>query len=80
MSQRLQVGVVGANAAAVEGFKYSKAMKAAAEDGLIWTDEEMAAFLAKPKAYMKGTRMSFAGLKKQDDIDAVIVYLKSFGS
>ncbi|MCX8955389.1 c-type cytochrome [Ruegeria sp. NA] len=73
-------GVAGANAAAVEGFKYSKAMKAAAEDGLIWTDEEMAAFLAKPKAYMKGTRMSFAGLKKQDDIDAVIVYLKSFGS
>ena len=55
-------------------------MKAAAEQGLVWTDEEMAAFLAKPKAYMKGTRMSFAGLKKQDDIDAVIIYLKSFGS
>ena len=73
-------GIIGANAGAVEGFKYSKAMKAAAEGGLIWTDEEMAAFLAKPKAYMKGTRMSFAGLKKQDDIDAVIVYLRSFGS
>ncbi len=73
-------GIIGANAGAVEGFKYSKAMKAAAEDGLVWTDEEMAAFLAKPKAYMKGTRMSFAGLKKPDDIEAVIVYLKSFGS
>lgn len=73
-------GIIGADAGAVEGFKYSKAMKAAAEQGLVWTDEEMAAFLAKPKAYMKGTRMSFAGLKKQDDIDAVIIYLKSFGS
>ncbi|MEW2914755.1 c-type cytochrome [Leisingera sp. JC11] len=73
-------GIAGANAAAVEGFKYSKAMKAAAEEGLVWTDDELAAFLAKPKAYMKGTRMSFAGLRKQDEIDAVIVYLKSFGS
>ncbi len=73
-------GVIGANAGSVEGFKYSKAMKTAAEAGLVWTEEEMAAFLAKPKDYMKGTRMSFAGLKKPDDIEAVIVYLKSFGS
>ena len=73
-------GIIGASAGAIEGFKYSKAMKAAAEEGLIWTDEEMAAFLAKPKAYMKGTRMSFAGLKKEKDIEAVITYLKSFGS
>lgn len=73
-------GVVGANAGSVEGFKYSKAMQDAAEAGLVWTDEEMAAFLAKPKGYMKGTRMSFAGLRKPDDIEAVIVYLKSFGS
>ncbi len=73
-------GVIGANAGSVEGFKYSKAMKAAAEAGLVWTEEEMAAFLTKPKEYMKGTRMSFAGLKKQDDIQALIIYLKTFGS
>ncbi|MDP5218963.1 c-type cytochrome [Ruegeria sp. 2205SS24-7] len=73
-------GIIGANAGAVDGFKYSKAMKAASDGGLVWTDAEMAAFLAKPKAYMKGTRMSFAGLKKSEDIAAVIVYLKSFGS
>ena len=41
-------------------------------------EEELAAFLAKPKSYMKGTKMSFAGFKKQDDIDAVIAYLNSF--
>lgn len=71
-------GIVGATAGQVEGFKYSKVMKAAAEDGLIWSEAELGAFLAKPKAYMKGTKMSFAGLKKEADVDAVIAYLKSF--
>ncbi|AHD09905.1 c-type cytochrome [Phaeobacter gallaeciensis] len=70
-------GIIGAPAAHVEGFRYSKAMKAAAEDGLVWDEAELAAFLAKPKKYMKGTKMSFAGLKKEAEIEAVIAYLKS---
>lgn len=71
-------GIVGANAGAVDGFKYSKVMKAAAEGGLVWSDAELAAFLTKPRKYMKGTKMSFAGLKKEADIEAVITYLRSF--
>lgn len=71
-------GIVGHAAGAVDGFKYSKPMLAAAEGGLVWTEAELAAFLAKPKAYMQGTKMSFAGLKKDEDIAAVIAYLKSF--
>lgn len=71
-------GIVGAPAGQVEGFKYSKVMKAAAEGGLVWSDEELAAFLAKPRKYMKGTKMSFAGLKKEADIEALLTYLKSF--
>jgi len=71
-------GIVGHAAGAVDGFKYSKPMQAAGEGGLVWTEAELAAFLAKPKAYMKGTKMSFAGLKKDEDIAAVIAYLKSF--
>ncbi|ATG35318.1 sulfite oxidase cytochrome subunit [Phaeobacter piscinae] len=70
-------GIIGAPAAHVEGFRYSKAMKAAAEGGLVWDEAELAAFLAKPKKYMKGTKMSFAGLKKDADIEAVIAYLKA---
>ena len=70
-------GIVGHPAGAVDGFRYSKPMAAAAEDGLVWTEAELAAFLAKPKAYMKGTKMSFPGLKKEDDQRAVIEYLKS---
>jgi S-disulfanyl-L-cysteine oxidoreductase SoxD len=69
--------IIGQAAGAVDGFKYSKPMKTAAEGGLVWTEAELAAFLAAPKKYMKGTKMSFAGLKKEDDQLAVIEYLKS---
>jgi len=72
-------GIVGAKAGAVDGFKYSKALKAAAEGGLVWDEASLAEFLTKPRAYMKGTKMSFAGLKKEKDLAAVIEYLKSFG-
>jgi cytochrome c len=72
--------IVGGPAGVVDGFKYSKPLMAAAEDGLIWNEEELAAFLANPKKYMKGTKMSFAGLKKEEDQLAVIEYLKSFGN
>ena len=71
-------GIVGAAAGASEGFKYSRPMKAAAEGGLVWNEDELSAFLAKPKAYMKGTKMSFAGFKKDEDLLAIIAYLKSF--
>lgn len=73
-------GVVDQAAGAVDGFKYSKPLMAMAEGGLVWNETELAAFLEKPKAYMKGTKMSFAGLKKEEDQLAVIEYLKSFGN
>ena len=68
-------GVMGRAAAAVEGFKYSKAFVAAAEGGLVWDEASMAEFLAKPKAYVPKTKMSFVGLKKDADIEAIIAYL-----
>jgi len=71
-------GIVGAPAGAIEKFKYSKALKKAAEGGLIWGEEELAGFLEKPKSYLKGTKMSFSGLKSEEDIAAVIEYLKTF--
>ncbi|MEO9824887.1 MAG: c-type cytochrome [Paracoccaceae bacterium] len=72
-------GVVGRSFAAVDGFKYSKVFQDAAAEGRIWDDAAMTEFLTKPRAYLKGTKMGFAGLKKPDDITAVIAYLKSFG-
>jgi cytochrome c2 len=70
-------GVFDNPAGAVDGFKYSKAMRKAAEGGLVWTDTELASFLAKPKAFMKGTKMSFSGLKKESDQLAIVEFLKS---
>ncbi len=72
--------IFGRSAGQVEGFKYSKAMAAAGEGGLVWTDETMAEFLKKPKKYIKGTKMGFAGLKKDQQIADVIAYLKSFST
>lgn len=71
-------GVVGRAAGQVEGFKYSKPMIAAADEGLVWSAEELTAFLTNPKAYMKGTKMSFRGFKDDADTLAVIEYLKTF--
>lgn len=69
------VDLIGRQAGSVEGFRYSKAFKAL---DVAWTPEELTAFLAKPKDYVKGTKMSFAGLKKEDDIQNLLAYLASF--
>jgi len=71
-------GIIGRTFGSVEDFKYSKAFMAANEEGRVWDAEELAGFLKKPKAYMKGTKMSFAGLRKDDDIVAVTEYLGTF--
>ena len=47
-----------------------------AEMGGTWTHEALAAFLAKPKDYVKGTKMAFAGLRKDEEIAAIIAYLQ----
>ncbi|MBV1867721.1 MAG: c-type cytochrome [Marinosulfonomonas sp.] len=70
-------GILGRTAGTIDGFRYSKAMTGAGADGLIWNDETLGAFLTKPRAYLKGTKMSFAGLKKPADIEAILVYLQS---
>lgn len=68
------VGVIGREAGAVEGFKYSKAM---AGSGLVWDAETLTGFLTKPKKYLKGTKMTFNGLKKPADIENVLAYIAS---
>lgn len=65
----------GRMAGSVEGFKYSGAMS---DSGITWDDESLAGYLASPRSYLKGTRMAFAGLKKEEDIDNVLAYLKTF--
>ncbi|MES0882554.1 c-type cytochrome [Roseibium sp. SCP14] len=71
-------GIIDAPAGQVEGFKYSKSMVELAGGGLVWDEETLTAFLTKPKKVVPKTKMSFAGLRKEADIDNVIAYLQSF--
>src|SRR3546814_7712734 len=73
-------GVVGRAAGTVEGFKYSKAMAAAGAGGLVWSAAALDAYLADPKGYIKGNRMSFAGLRKEAERADVIAYLNAFSA
>ena len=72
-------GLIGRQMGAVEGFKYSKVFVAAHGEGRVWDEASLVEFLTKPKSYMKGTKMSFAGLRKEADLAAITAYLKSFG-
>ena len=65
-------GVLGRKTGSVSDYKYSKAMAA---HGKTWSFDEMNNFLIKPKDWIKGTKMSFAGLKNAKDRAAVILYM-----
>ena len=65
-------GVLGRKAGTVSGYKYSKSIVAY---GKPWLFEEMDGFLTKPKDWIKGTKMSFVGLKNAKDRAAVILYM-----
>ena len=67
-------GVIGRTAGSISDYKYSKAMVAYAKQ---WSFEEMNSYLIKPQAYIKGTKMAFAGLRKEKDRASVILYLNS---
>jgi len=66
--------IVGKPAAAVEKYKYSKAMIAS---GLVWDEETLDKYLEKPKKLVPKTKMAFAGLRKPNDRADVIAYLKT---
>lgn len=70
-------GIVGRKAGTVSGFRYSPAMKAAGEGGLVWDEPNLSRYLADPKAAVPGNRMAFPGLKDPDEIRNVIAYLKA---
>lgn len=71
-------GIIDSPAGQSEDFKYSDALTTMAADGLVWDEESLSAFLTKPRDFMKGTNMSFAGLRKEDDVKNVLAYLEGF--
>ena len=64
--------VVGRQVGGVSDYKYSKAL---AQYGKAWTVEELNGFLLKPSKWIKGTKMAYAGLRKEEDRASIIKYL-----
>ena len=72
--------MVGAPIAAVDGYKYSKALLAYAGEAGNWNEENLDAWLKKPKDLVRKTKMIFPGLKKEADRADLIAYLKENGN
>ena len=72
-------GVVGRDVAANADFAYSEAMVEWGADKQ-WTPEILSTYLENPRGTVKGTKMAFAGLRKEDERQDVIAYLATFGS
>jgi len=67
-------GIAGRKAAQIAGFKYSEDMKGS---NITWTDDKLQAYLEDPKKVVPKGSMVFVGLKKKDERDNVIAYMKS---
>lgn len=71
-------GIFGRPAGSLEDVKYSKSMKRAGDEGLIWTEETLDAFIENPKALVSKTRMSFRGIADKADRGDVLAYLRVY--
>ena len=67
-------GMFGRQTAAIEGFSYSKALQ---EANFTWTPEQLESWLESPRKFLPGNKMSFAGVRKENDRHAVIAYIMS---
>lgn len=70
------MGVVGRPVATAPGYSYSSAMQAFGSGGKVWDEAALTTYLANPRFVVKGTKMTFAGLKVPADIANVIAYLR----
>jgi cytochrome c len=70
-------GIVGRHSGIYPDYSYSEANK---NSGLTWDETTLKEYLKNPRAKIPGTKMAFAGLPSDTDIDNVIAYLKQFGS
>jgi cytochrome c len=69
-------GLDGRTAGSAPGYSYSAANKGS---GIVWQEATFKEYIKDPRAMVKGTKMSFAGIKRQADIDNLWAYLKQFG-
>jgi cytochrome c len=70
-------GIVGRPVATAPAYTYSKAMMDKGATGAVWDEATLTAYLPDPKAFVPGTKMAFAGLKKPEDVANIIAFLKA---
>ena len=70
-------GIINSTAAQVTGYNYSKALKSS---GITWAPTEFLEFVTKPKRLVKGTKMSFRGIKNPEQRADLLAYFKTLGA
>lgn len=70
-------GLFGRKSGSVESYKYSDANK---NSGITWDEAVFKEYIANPRAKIPGTKMAYAGLKNETQIDNLIAYLKKFAA
>lgn len=70
-------GLFGRKSGTIEGYNYTDANK---NSGITWDDAVFAEYIKDPKAKIPGTKMAFAGIKKEDEIKDLTAFLKQFGA
>jgi cytochrome c len=68
-------GLIGRTAGSVEGYNYSEANKGS---GLTWDEATFREYIKNPRAKVPGTKMIFAGITNEKDIDNLVAYLKQY--
>ncbi len=69
-------GVIGRVAGTAPGYKYSKAMQAYGASGIVWNEQTLDTYLTNPRQVVKGTKMTFPGLKKPEQRADLNAFLK----
>ncbi|MFL4980879.1 MAG: c-type cytochrome [Xanthobacteraceae bacterium] len=69
-------GLEGRKSGTVDGYSYSEANK---NSGITWSDETFKEYIRDPRAKIPGTKMVFAGIKNDKEVNDLWAYLKSFG-
>ena len=69
--------IVGSEIASYDGYQYSQIFMELKEKGVTWTEENLDAYLKSPRSFAPGTKMSFAGIRKEQQRIDLIAYLKT---
>jgi cytochrome c len=69
-------GLIGRKTGSIDGYSYSEANK---NSGLTWDDATFREYIKNPRAKIPGTKMTFPGLPKEEDVENLLAYLKQFG-